>query len=107
VARVPLRKLLRDTVLPDLALIAGKLVTALTALTIRFNQLLSINWRARGRGGRRLRKERRMRARLLRALFLVLFAVMLAVYAVSIATSAPPADLHHYLQIVIVGEQWC
>lgn len=46
-----------------------------------------------------------MRARLLRALFLLFFAVMLAVYAVSFATSAPPDDLHDNLQIV--GEQWC
>ncbi len=46
-----------------------------------------------------------MRARVLRALFLLFFAVMLAVYAVSIATSAPPNGLHDNLQIV--GEQWC
>lgn len=46
-----------------------------------------------------------MRARLLRATFLLVFAVMLAVYAVSVATSAPQTDLHDNLQIV--GEQWC
>jgi hypothetical protein len=46
-----------------------------------------------------------MRARLLRALYLLVFAGMLAVYAVSIATSAPQTDLHDTLQIV--GEQWC
>ncbi len=46
-----------------------------------------------------------MRARVLRALFLLFFAVMFAVYAVSIATSAPPNGLHDNLQIV--GEQWC
>lgn len=46
-----------------------------------------------------------MRVRLLRALFLLFFAAMLAVYAVSIATSAPPDGVHDNLQIV--GEQWC
>ena len=46
-----------------------------------------------------------MRTRLLRVLFLLVFAMMFAVYAVSIASSAPPDGLHDSLQIV--GEQWC
>jgi hypothetical protein len=46
-----------------------------------------------------------MRARVLRALFLLFFAAMLAVYAISMVSSAPPTDLHDTLQIV--GEQWC
>jgi hypothetical protein len=46
-----------------------------------------------------------MRARVLRVLFLLVFAAMLAVYAVTIATSAPPENLHDTLQVV--GEQWC
>lgn len=46
-----------------------------------------------------------MRARLLRGLFLLAFAAILAVYAVSIATSAPPEGLYDNLQVV--GDQWC
>jgi len=46
-----------------------------------------------------------MRARLLRALFLLFFAVMLAAYAVSVANSASPGDLHDSFEVV--GEQWC
>ena len=46
-----------------------------------------------------------MLARLLRALFLVVFAAMLAIYAVSIASSAPPGDPQYDLQFVAV--QWC
>ncbi len=46
-----------------------------------------------------------MRARLLRALFLLFFAVMLAVYAASAVSSAAPQDLHDSFQVV--GEQWC
>jgi len=46
-----------------------------------------------------------MRARVLRALFLLFFAVMLAAYAVSVANSAAPGDLHDSFQVV--GEQWC
>lgn len=46
-----------------------------------------------------------MRARLVRALFLLFLGVMLAAYAASVATGTPPTDLHDDLQIV--GEQWC
>jgi hypothetical protein len=49
--------------------------------------------------------ERRMRARVLRALFLLFVVVMLAVYAAAMATGAPPATLPDNVQIVI--EQWC
>ena len=46
-----------------------------------------------------------MRARVLRALFLLFFAVMLVAYAATVANSTPPADLYDDLQVV--GEQWC
>ncbi len=46
-----------------------------------------------------------MRARLLRALYLLFVAAMLTVYAVSAANSTAPQDLHDSFQVV--GEQWC
>jgi hypothetical protein len=46
-----------------------------------------------------------MRARVLRALFLLFVGAMLAVYAATVANSSAPNDLHDSFQVV--GEQWC
>ena len=46
-----------------------------------------------------------MRARVLRAVFLLFLAVMLAAYAVSAANSSAPDDLHDSFQVA--GDQWC
>ena len=46
-----------------------------------------------------------MRARVLRAAFLLVVAVMLVAYAAQVANSSAPTDLHDSFQVV--GEQWC
>lgn len=46
-----------------------------------------------------------MRARLLRALFLLMVAVMLVTYVVGAAHSTSPEGLHDSFEVV--GEQWC